>query len=738
MSTNDRTRIATNSQHDLVSAEAVLDAGVASQRDRLTDEAGLAPARDALSAFADRLDALDGMTDIFDAPLAVAAELPDEPFLPSPPEGGTEEDAERYEDDALSIGGIDIDTDDAPFGEVPPADLEADVPSEGSAASSGDAKMASLIPAGGVDEIVFAGPNRAPPDTFDDDWDFSETVFHKIDDETARGNAVASGRAVPLDEIAGLPETTVETFSYDDMHDLDAGRDADAPAVPEGMRDDDWLSGTGIDEGHPGHSPFAGNVEPPVSNDEAFDPVEKDADDDEPLDLFDLSDGADRNEGGPAGAAFVAAATAAVPPRRGVLRLLRRDRTVSILEDGGVSARAPVDPSVLASIEAADGARATAAEDTVGDDDKIAAAVPYRRSPMRKLAMLVAAIVVLGVIGAGGVFAILGGRDGVMRYAGLVPEEAAGVPVAPADTGGLVTVADEAVEGDLPVKASPDEGVAAFDPSDFDLSDLRDAPAPLPGLEAIGGNGESEAARRLDDFANGIERAEAEGVDALLPRDDVPAVAVVEQAEFDLLKEQAAVLSAAVSRLSDAVGTRDDAMEVLRANLETAQARVAAAEEQAKRAEDLAISQNEILVTVVRFKEKLDMAEELIVDLSRRVALVEVADPADRVAVERSIEDINERVSGLARDVGLVARIATSGARPAATAPVAKPASVPGGDRLFSQTASTLQAPGTLPTVPADVRIGQFVEGYGEVIDIVPTADGARVVVMENGSVVMN
>ena len=61
-----------------------------------------------------------------------------------------------------------------------------------------------------------------------------------------------------------------------------------------------------------------------------------------------------------------------------------------------------------------------------------------------------------------------------------------------------------------------------------------------------------------------------------------------------------------------------------------------------------------------------------------------------------------------------------------------------GNDTVFADDTKTFRA--TTPpagAVPSDVENGDFVEGYGYVLDVVPASGNQNLVVMENGSVLV-
>lgn len=267
-----------------------------------------------------------------------------------------------------------------------------------------------------------------------------------------------------------------------------------------------------------------------------------------------------------------------------------------------------------------------------------------------------------------------------------------------------------------------------------DLADLRMPTGSEPGADPVTPMQDDEDV--LMDIARGVDtNAIGELSDLFLdfpqvePAVEVQVVEVVATAslaDFEALAASVETLNANINDLFDAIEVRDDQIVELRAAIEEMSDR-------AVRAENLALAQNQVLVRFVAVEEKLDLAEHLIVDLSRRTARVEGVDPADRAAVDARLVRVDERLSALTRDVGLVARMAINGS----------PQGVAGarteGSATYDRAPSTMVSPVAAPqNVPNDVRVGDMVNGYGAVLEIFATSGGGRLVVMENGTVVLN
>jgi hypothetical protein len=235
-------------------------------------------------------------------------------------------------------------------------------------------------------------------------------------------------------------------------------------------------------------------------------------------------------------------------------------------------------------------------------------------------------------------------------------------------------------------------------------------------------------------------------LDDLFIRDDEPEVVVeleveeplidpelfVAVADFEGLVATAQALAVQVEELTTAIEQRD-AVAVERDAL------LQEAIETARRAENLSLAQNELVIEVIQLEDKMDTAEALVVDLSQRLSEVEMNDPADRTVVDRQLVDLNRRIEGLSRDVGLVARMSINGGgRIPASADTRNRATAQAATPIYDQSTATVPAPNADPSsISNDVKVGDNVQGYGRVLDIVETSGGGRLVVMENGSAII-
>jgi hypothetical protein len=317
----------------------------------------------------------------------------------------------------------------------------------------------------------------------------------------------------------------------------------------------------------------------------------------------------------------------------------------------------------------------------------------------------------------------------------IVPDDMMDPPLEEMDA---APVADESADAAEPAEPADvtEEPSGALDLSEFRMDDIPE-PASIEVDEGGMQSPEGEAlVKELAQAANGdlddlfLDLEEEEVVDEPV---------IDEELLEDYAKtEDVSEVRDAIDLLYERIETLDAALEERDETIAALQSRITESAAQAKRAETLALGQNEVLAEFIRVKDKVDMAEELIVDLSQRLARMETNDPADRVEVDRSIKAINERIETMARDIGLIARVAINGSTTGgvATAPATK--SVPGSETVYSKSPEALPRPGDKAEVPSDVQVGDFVEGYGYVLQIMPTSDGSRVVVMENSSVMID
>lgn len=210
-------------------------------------------------------------------------------------------------------------------------------------------------------------------------------------------------------------------------------------------------------------------------------------------------------------------------------------------------------------------------------------------------------------------------------------------------------------------------------------------------------------------------------------------------AEMDMRLAEAADRSDALS--SELTGLIDQITVALQRNSEQA--------ERIDRMERMIRSQSAILGQIGQMEESLEQTQIVLLDVSARIGRVEGQNPADRDAVNRALSDLESRLQALTANMSILARMsiegvdalrasgASSGTAGVRTSPERTETS--GGSNTVFQTQQggfriSSDAAGR---VPANVKKDDFIEGYGYVLDVLPASDGQRLVVMENGSVLI-
>jgi len=166
--------------------------------------------------------------------------------------------------------------------------------------------------------------------------------------------------------------------------------------------------------------------------------------------------------------------------------------------------------------------------------------------------------------------------------------------------------------------------------------------------------------------------------------------------------------------------------------------------------ERLIRGQSAIMAQFGQMEESLEQTQVVLLDVSARIGAVEGQNPADRDAVNRALADIEGRIQALTANMSILARMSIEGVD-ALRAPNASAGSVgvqtapqpsaqpPGGsDTVFrTETGGFRISSDAAGRIPPGVKKDDFIEGYGYVLDVLPASDGQRLVVMENGSVLV-
>ena len=156
-----------------------------------------------------------------------------------------------------------------------------------------------------------------------------------------------------------------------------------------------------------------------------------------------------------------------------------------------------------------------------------------------------------------------------------------------------------------------------------------------------------------------------------------------------------------------------------------------------------------ILSEFAKVQESLDQTQIVLLDIASRVGSLEAADPANAGEVDRAIAELDKEIERLTANMSILARMTVNGVdklEPAGGrsggAPARSSAPASGGsgtDTVFANEVGSpapAEAP-TDPAVPSDASPGDFVEGYGYVLDVVPASGDQNLVIMENASILV-
>lgn len=759
-------------QHDATLADAdgiddpalpeTAEAGSADLDIPAIEEAFRAPASDEVAVAGDEVDPFLDVTfaRVDEDTLAADLDTGDVAVnLADPADDGTDET--RFHSDTAwheeMLEGPEDDDDGAPVAEAAAeleagtgAETEADARIEDDVApdTEGHADFADYDQADIEDILAGLGaepePKPEPLTVAEDDaepdfaWDMPRDVPEAAADAEAGNDAMADSAAGDGIAYEDTPSAG-EDFPGDVADDFPGSMEVEAAAVMDGGDEEDWLKNIMTESDPTSEAPAAavGDDFPefaqedlPASDEGNTIGADTVGDDGWSDPVFDEPEGAAEAEE----PAMAPAEEQAPAPKKGFLaRLIPGGKKKQAPAPAAEDASEPVTESDTDAFAGfgADPEPKPVSPDMAGDDASDAAAdtAAEEAAPVKKksqLPLLAASVAALALAGGGAYVymnpGLIGG--GKVQTAAATPSGDTGRIVPETSTPKTPPASDVAA-------AAPAEPGPAGDPAQV----AGATPGPMAGDDGFGTGLESGNAGGIEDMFLRDEPVDPAAAPAI-PVDKPDPAEVARQAAFDDLKKEVAGLTARLDAVDEAFDARD-------AGTVQRDAMLTEAMETATRAETLAKAQNQILVEVIRTQDKVAVAEQLIVDLSRRVAAVEMNDPADRMTVERTVKDLNQRVEGLARDVGLVARMTINGrtGTGAGTLPRGQSTAgtvVPGSAMVFEQGQSTMTHPTASPSnVHADVKVGDLVEGYGKVLDVMGTSDGGKLVIMEHGSVII-
>lgn len=343
------------------------------------------------------------------------------------------------------------------------------------------------------------------------------------------------------------------------------------------------------------------------------------------------------------------------------------------------------------------------------------------RRPRRRLLAGVALIALIGAAGAA-VWMMngsdLGGRIADASGGAAVTMTGTATPDAPEERAGVTPAAAE--QGAPSAPAGPVEGGAA---------DAAAAQTPT----ASGGGVSPEVADLLAEIGRGAPATE------VAPSEELLAL----QSRLEGIEAESRAAQERAERLSgEMTGLTDQITGLLQRDSDQA--------ERIDRMERLIRGQSAILAQFGQMEESLEQTQVVLLDVSARIGAVEGQNPADRDAVNRALSDIESRLQALTANMSILARMsiegvdalrapnASAGSVGVQTAPQTSDQRSGGADPVFrTETGGFRISSDAAGRVPPGVKKDDFIEGYGYVLDVLPASDGQRLVVMENGSVLI-
>jgi hypothetical protein len=665
-----------------------------------------------------------------------------DPGVPDPDDASAEEAS--YEDDLYDpMGDLDAYAGEEEAAEAPVEDYDPDFPDE-------------------------------DPDFPEDEMDLPEESYELTeaeldlpdDDESYDADAADEAAGAESDRSYALPEPS--PYGDEDMmggafgYDEEETEDFPEPIVDEAEADEDPLEGWSDPE-DAGWDP----KEEPVAASEEARPVTPEADRDPAASqgsaLDDLltgltPDGEAEPDLSGEEAADAAPARADADP---VPAFLRRDENGKplrgVLSGGDPEQSDEVTGTEETSMRDGDVMDEPVAEEPLGDDapneaDTEAEDRPARSGRKRMLAG-VAAIALLAAAGAGA-YLVLPGLLEPTRVAEAPAGTLMPAPetdrFAPPPVEGFAPVED-LTPPEAPVAPTPDPVAPAPDPVVAEAPELIEpetavaAPANLAGLEP-----EPEAVSEATATPEAPVSDELSELMAELNREpEAPVVAGASPEELAALEERVVLMEQARSDAEERAAQLTDELTSLTDQITGLLQRDSEQAERLERMERLIRGQSAIMAQFGEMEESLEQTQVVLLDVSARIGAVEGQNPADRDAVNRALADVEERIQALTANMSILARMsiegvdalrapnASSGTVGVQTAPA--PQQEGGGaDPVFrSETGGFRISSDPAGRVPADVAKDDFVEGYGYVLDVLPASDGQRLVIMENGSVLV-
>lgn len=286
--------------------------------------------------------------------------------------------------------------------------------------------------------------------------------------------------------------------------------------------------------------------------------------------------------------------------------------------------------------------------------------------------------------------------------------------------GGLATSDDEGVEPDVDARGSEDIADLEADRLTGGLEDLV--------LE----DGET-------DVLNGLNRLEG----ALEARDQADEQ-VVSAPDPETIRRIDA-LEELTDQMSSAVGDLNESIDLLTSRLAELAETDVNVEGRLSNTERLVRGQTAMLSDFVKMQESLEQTQIVLLDISGRVGEIEKANPADRDAVNAALSDIEDRLETLSANMSIMARMAVDGVKVLKSGGVSSiddgvqtsGSPAVSGNPVYGESDQLTLKEAPEKAIPKDVAKGDFINGYGTVLEVIPASGGQRLVIMENGSVLI-
>jgi hypothetical protein len=287
---------------------------------------------------------------------------------------------------------------------------------------------------------------------------------------------------------------------------------------------------------------------------------------------------------------------------------------------------------------------------------------------------------------------------------------------------GLGDLVEDTVDMELPIPVTT-TGLGE-DTSTADMSDEADVFDPISELAAQiqGGNAsDDEVAENAVDGGEASGSLFVEESRVIAVEDDVTAISL-----------QMESLTSEVSQLNDLILQSMERSSVIGDRVESNERSLRGV--------------STILSELAKTGDSLDQTQIVLLDIAARVGSLEASNPADRNEVSEALRQIDDEMKRLTANMAILARMTVNGvgalqaegASAGTSAVQTTQAELPsvGSNTIFAEDAAaaatgTTQQPSS---ISPDVAEGDFVDGYGYVLDIVPASGNQKLVIMENGS----